>query len=86
MAKAKKKRSVSSVWFIAVRGSYLPCSAEGWLIYLIFLLVAVMEVWFLVDLYVRQKAAFPMFGLLNYLMFLVLSYYYLTSIAKRHSK
>ena len=82
----KSKKNTKTIWFKQVRGSYIPCAPEGWFIYLVYLLITLMEVWFLVDLYVRQKAANPAFGFLNYLMFLVLGYYYLTTIAKRHSK
>lgn len=33
-----KKKKSKNVWFTKVRGSYLPCSWQGWLLYIPFIL------------------------------------------------
>ena len=34
MAKGRLSKKRKSVWFVSVRGSYLPCSWQGWLTYI----------------------------------------------------
>jgi hypothetical protein len=37
MSKKRATKSKKNVWFIRVRGSYLPASLQGWLTYVVFL-------------------------------------------------
>ncbi len=85
--KSTKSRSSKivnhSAWFYPVRGSYLPCSPEGWLIYLCYLLFVSMEVAVSLDLVLNHTANVYV-EISQYLLFLLLGYYVLTSVAKKH--
>ena len=85
---AKQKSSkitAKSAWFYPVRGSYLPCSAEGWFVYLCFLLIMLIDIVGAADRLSRHQTAL-WFEVVGYLLHLTLGYYVLTSIAKRHAK
>jgi len=79
------KTNAKNAWFYPVRGSYLPCSAEGWLLYLCFLLLMLVDIAGAADRLSRHQTG-VWFEVVGYLLHLALGYYVLTSIARRHAK
>lgn len=81
----KSTKSKNKAWFYPVRGSYLPCSPEGWYLYLLLLLVVLMKASLSYDMVVYKDVNLVV-ELVMYFLFLALCYVALTSIAKKHSK
>ncbi len=46
MKKRRKQKAKKGAWFIKIRGSYLPCSGNGWLTYIPFTAYLIFSMYF----------------------------------------
>jgi hypothetical protein len=59
----KRARTKNGAWFVHLRGSYLPASAEGWLLYIPLIAGAISVIFITYSTHVKLAVALPQIGL-----------------------